>query len=111
MTDAQYAEAYGEAKAAVRDLYPVWAVAAYALAVWSGLIAAVLFLLRRRLSPTVFVFSLIAAVVCFIPVFVSAPLRSSGGSTFWVMPAIVVLLGIIEIWYARRKRADGTLKS
>lgn len=110
MTDAQYAAAYGEEMAAARSIYPVWAVAAYAVAVWGGLLAALLLLLRRRLSATVFTISLVSAIICFIPNFTSTPLREAGGSTFWLMPVIVIVIGLVEIWFARRKIADGILR-
>ena len=110
MTDAQYAEAYGEALAAARDLHPTWAVAAYAVAVWGGLLGAILLLLRRGLSVTLFTISVIAAVIGFIPSFISAPLREAAGTTFWLMPVIVVFIGLVEVWFARRSRSNGTLK-
>lgn len=109
-TDARYAELYGEAKAAARGYYPTWAIAAFAIAVWSGLLASGLLILRRGLSVPIFLVSLVAAVLCFIPVFVSTPLRESGGETFWVMPVIVVVIGFFQVWYARRKKADGILR-
>lgn len=109
-SDARYAEVYGDAMLAIRDLYPAWAIAAYALAVWGGLLAAALLLLRRRVCVPLFLVSLVAAVICFIPVFVSTPLRESGGETFWVMPVIVVVIGLFQVWYARRKKADGILR-
>lgn len=111
MSDAQYARVFGDSMAAVRDLYPSWAMAAFAIAVWGGLLAAILLLLRRRLSATVFGLSLAASVICFIPTFVSAPLREAGGATFWVMPLIVIVMGLFQLWYAWRKRVDGTLRS
>ncbi|MGJ8560895.1 MAG: hypothetical protein ACSHX3_11720 [Litorimonas sp.] len=109
-TDARYAELYGDAKAAARGYYPTWATAAFAVAVWSGLLASGFLLLRRSLSVPIFFVSLVAAILCFIPVFVSTPLRESGGETFWVMPTLVIAIGLFQVWFARRKRADGTLK-
>lgn len=110
MTDAQYAETYGEVMAAAREFYPGWATAAYALAVWGGLLAAVLLLLRRKLSSTLFIISLVSAIICFIPNFISQPLREAGGATFWLMPVIVVLIGVVEVWFTRRESAKGTLR-
>ncbi|GHA99960.1 hypothetical protein GCM10009069_23470 [Algimonas arctica] len=110
MTDAQYVVMYGEDMAAVRDLYPAWAIAAFATAVWGGLLGAILLLARRGLSATVFGLSLAASVVCFIPNFVSTPLREAGGSTFWVMPLIVVLIGCVQVWFSRRERVNGRLR-
>jgi hypothetical protein len=46
MSDEAYAEAFGADLAAVRDVYPTWGLAGYATAVWSGLLASILFTLR-----------------------------------------------------------------
>jgi len=110
MSDAQYAEQFGAEMAAVRPLYPVWAIAAFAIAVWGGLVAAVLLLLRRALSVPIFILSLIASLICFIPNFTMAPLREAAGATVWVMPLLIVVIGVVEIWFSRRERAKGTLR-
>lgn len=110
MSDAAYVEAYGAEMAAAREFYPTWATGAYAIAVWGGLVAAILFLLKKRLSVSLFVLSLLAAVICFIPNFTNETLRAAGGSTFWVMPVIVVLIGIFEVWFSRLQRAKGVLR-
>ena len=109
MSDEAYATAFGPELAAVRDVYPTWGLSAYAIAVWSGLLAAIVFLLRKRLSVTIFTVSLIAAIIGFIPTFTNSVLRDAAGSSFWVMPLIVVLIGIIEILYSRKQASAGVL--
>lgn len=109
MSDEAYATAFGAELAAVRDVYPTWGLSAYAIAVWSGLLAAIVFLLRKRLSVTIFTISLIAAIIGFIPTFTNSVLRDAAGSSFWVMPLIVVLIGIIEILYSRKQASAGVL--
>lgn len=109
-TDAQYADAYSAEMAAVRHLYPVWAMAAYAIAVWGGLLAALLLLLRRRLSVTLFTVSLVASALCFIPNFVVSDLREAGGELFWLMPAIVIVIALVQVWFSGRARAQGFLR-
>ena len=108
--DALLAMENGEAMLAGRQAYPIWATAAYATAVWGGALAAIMFLLRRRLAVILFIISLIAAVICFIPTFTNADVKAAGGSSYWVMPVIVVLLGILEILYSRKKASDGVLR-
>lgn len=107
MTDVQYAKVHGDAMAEVRHLYPAWAMAAFALVVWGGLLGAILLLLRRGLCVTFFGLSLVAAIICFIPSFISAPMREAAGTTFWVMPVTVVLLGCAQLWFARQQRQAG----
>ena len=109
MTDAELLKLSGQAALDARHAYPIWASIAYAIAVWVGLLAAILYLLRKRLSVTLFILSLSAAIICFIPNFTNATVKAGGGDSFWVMPVIVVIIGCLEIWWSRRKVADGTL--
>ncbi len=112
MSDAAMLDYYketGQLMLDARHAYPIWATAAYAIAVWGGLLAAISYLLRKKLSVTLFVVSLIAAVICFVPSFTNAAVKAGGGDSYWVMPVIVVLLGLFEIWWSRQKNAQGFL--
>lgn len=109
LSQAAYIDTYGEAMAAVRDKYPAWSVAAYAIAVWGGLLAAILYLLRKKWAAPLFVVSLIAAVISFIWGLTNAEARAASGGAAWVMPVAVFLLGCLEVWWSRKKVADGTL--
>ncbi len=112
MSDAAVLESYGEQGQTMLDArhaYPIWATAAYAIAVWGGLLAAILLLLRKALAAPLFILSLVAAIICFIPIFTNATVKASGGDTYWLMPVIVVVLGLAQVWWSRKKRADGTL--
>lgn len=99
----------GEALLASREAYPIWATAAFAIAVWGGLVGAALIIMRKKSAAPVFIISLIAAVICFIPNFIMPVVQAAGGETYWVMPVIVVVIGSIEIWWSRRKSALGYL--
>ena len=109
-SDAKYAELYGEAMLAVRDKFPVWSLYAYAIAVWGGLLAAVLYLLRKRLAVTVFVISLIAGLISFSWSIMNAEARTASGDKFWVMPMLVLVLGLIEIFWSRKMAAKGIIR-
>lgn len=108
-SDAAYAETWGEAMAAVRHKYPAWSMAAYAIAVWGGLLAAILLLLRKNLSVTLFTLSLIAAVISFIWGLTNAEAKAASGDGAWIMPVLVAALGLFEIWWARRARAQNVI--
>jgi hypothetical protein len=110
MSDEAYAEAFGADLAAVRDVYPTWGLAGYATAVWSGLLASILFILRKRISVPIYVLSLIAAIIGFFPSFTNSVLRDAAGAGFWIMPLVVVVLGLIEILYSSKQRANGILR-
>jgi len=112
MTDAALLEHYGEKGQVMLDArhaYPTWATAGYAIGVWGGLLASVLYLMRKKLAVTVFTVSLLAAAICFIPSFTNATVKAAGGNSYWVMPVIVVLLGLFEVWWSRKKVADHIL--
>ena len=109
MTDASYAETFGDAMLAVRDKYPAWSIAAYAIAVWTGLVAAVLLLFRKKLCAALFVISFIAAIISFIWGLTNEEAKAAAGGTAWVMPVLVTSLGLLEIWWSRKKASDGTL--
>ena len=107
-----YVEMYGPEMAAMRDLYPIWTKAAYALAVWSGLLAAIMLLLRRGLAVPLFIFSLISAIVSFAWGVTNADYIAAAGGTVaaLMMPIIVVAAGIFEVFYSRRARSKGYLR-
>ena len=113
MSDAALLEYYGENGQAMLDArhaYPIWATACYALAVWVGLLASILYLMRKKLALPLFIISLITAIICFIPSFTNAAVKASGGDSYWVMPVIVVLLGVFEAWWTRKKAAEAYLR-
>ena len=109
MSDAAYVEAYGQAMTDVRGTYPAWSMAGYAIGVWGGLVAAILFLLRKKLALPLFILSVIGAFVSFIWGFTNADYKAAAGSSFWVMPVIVLAIGAFEIWVTRKKIAKGIL--
>ena len=113
MSDAALLDYYkenGQVMLEARHAYPAWATAGYAIAVWGGLLASVLYLMRKKLATTLFVVSLIAAIICFIPSFTNPAVKAGGGDAFWVMPVIVIVLGLFEVWWSRKKVADRSLR-
>lgn len=86
------------------EAMPVWAVSAYAVGVWASLLGSVLLLLRSRHAGTVFLLSLIGAVVSFGYQFSVGMVPS---------PALPVMIAgiVIFLWgYAQRSAAQGILK-
>lgn len=110
MDDAAYAERYGEGVAALRDAVPTWSVAGYAVAVWGGLLASVVFLLRRRLAGPLFVVSLVGAVLGFLPLVLVDGMLDAMGTADLAMPFVVLVASVVEIVASRRYAANGTLR-
>lgn len=110
MTDEAVLKRGGQVMLDASHAYPIWAAAAYAVAVWGGLLATILFLLRRKLSIILFCVSLISAFICFIPIFTYSIMKEAYGSSFWVMPLIVVVIGIFEVFFSSKQSAKGILR-
>jgi len=88
---------------------PAWAHSAYAIAVNAGVLGVIFLLLRKAWAMPMFVISLVGAVLQFA----DAYLLRNGLELFdriWlVIPTLVILICIFEIWYSRRATARGWL--
>lgn len=110
MTDEAYTEAYNAASTVVRDKYPFWSMAGYAIGVGGGLLGAIMFLLRKKIALPIFIISLLGAIISFAWPLTNAEAKAAYGPYFWVMPVIVFAMGAIEIWVSKRKIAKGILR-
>ena len=73
---------------------------AYAIAVLSGLLGALLLLARKALARPVFILSLVAVVIQFGWVFGPYGALTKLGASAAAFPAFIVILGVAEIWFA-----------
>jgi hypothetical protein len=88
---------------------PVWMLVAYGVAVVTGILGAVLLLLKRRLSEALLGVSLLAAIVQFSALVVVADLRNLVAADDLFVPT-VILLACYGIWQlARTARKRGWL--
>lgn len=89
---------------------PAWATAAFALAVFTGLIGSIGLLLRKKWARPLFIVSLITAVAQFIHwLFISNAVEAFGPSTY-TMPIIVVIIGLYLIFFSKQGIQKGWLK-
>ena len=89
---------------------PAWATAAFAIAVFSGTLASIGLLLRKKWAHPLFIISLIAAVAQFIHwLFISNAVEAFGPSTYG-MPVMVILVGIFFIFFAKKGIEKSWLK-
>jgi hypothetical protein len=97
---------------AMLDALPPWNTALFAIAVFVGLAAAITFLMRKNISVNLFVISFLAGAICQIywvfgtdamTVFSDQPMNP------YIMPALVVVLGIFFVWYSKKEKAAGVL--
>lgn len=94
---------------ALVEARPVWQVAAYAIAVWVGLVGTLLLLLRRKLAEPLLLVSLIAAVVTFLPYAIVPGVRDLITTNDIAAAVIVILLTGTIYSFARHSRQRGWL--
>ena len=88
---------------------PAWAHSAYAIAVNAGVLGVIFLLLKKAWALPMFVISLVGAILQFV----DAYLLRNGLELFervWlIIPGLVILICIFEIWYTMRARERGWL--
>jgi hypothetical protein len=89
---------------------PIWQVGAYAIAVWVGLLGALLLLIRRKAATPLLFVSLVAAFFTFLP-YATVPAIRDNITTNDIAFAIAILLITGSIWsFARHSRQRGWLR-
>ena len=92
------------------DARPIWMIAAYAIAVWVGLVGAIALLMRKKVAEPLLLVSLVAAAITFLP-YAVVPAVSGLVTTNDIAVAIGVLLITGTIWsFARHSRQRGWLR-
>jgi hypothetical protein len=94
---------------AAYEAEPAWLTAAYAVAVWFGLIGALLLVMRRRVAERVLLGSLIATVIWVAGLLLVAPVRESMSTNDFVVVIAVAALTWTIYWFARHSRQRGWL--
>ena len=102
MTDEALAMLPEEQQQLYTDV-PSWAMAAFAIAVWFGILGSILLLLRKRWAKPVFMISLVYTL------FVSKNIEVYGPGGY-VMPVLVLIIGIFLVWYSKDADTKGILK-
>jgi hypothetical protein len=99
-TEEQLAYFYG---------FPAWVVAAWAIAVWGGLLASIALLLRKSWAVWLFALSLIgltASTVYTLGLSEGREMMGTGGAIF---SGVIWLVAIFLLWYARDQAKKGVL--
>ena len=83
---------------ALWDAAPSWMIAAYAVAVWVGLIGAILLVMRRRLAEKLLLVSFLAVIVQFSALLLVPELRNLTTSDALFLPFVIVVACYV-IWH------------
>jgi hypothetical protein len=92
------------------ETMPVWVVAAYAVAVWVGLLGAIALLMRRQWARPLFIVSLIAVLIQFGWSFLIAGAAEKIGPSAYGLPAAIIVIGIALVWFSGMAARRGWLK-
>ncbi len=88
---------------------PSYHYAVFALGVWSGLLGAVLLLLRKDWAIPVFIFSVVMTIVSFVFDVIGGNLSGLGASYMGIM-TFTLIFSLFEAWYSKRMKALGILQ-
>jgi hypothetical protein len=90
--------------------FPVWVVAAWGVAVWGGVLGSLALLLRKRQAFHLFLASSICMVLIYLHNYVLADgLKLMGGASALIFSAVIFVIGLLLLVYARAMRRKGVL--
>ena len=95
---------------ALWDAAPTWMIAAYAVAVWVGLVGAILLVMRRRLAEKLLLVSLIAVLVQFSALLLVPELRNLTTSDALFLPFVIIVACYVIWHFAFTARRAGWLR-
>ncbi|MEL6256302.1 MAG: hypothetical protein AAFR87_30135 [Bacteroidota bacterium] len=98
-----------EAERLLIENRPTWVTAAFAIAVWTGVLGSLFLLVRKAWATPIFMVSLGAALIqTFYNFFLTNAIETtgSGGIGFALT---IILMGFGLVWFSRKSQADGLI--
>lgn len=90
--------------------FPSWMVAAWAIAVWGGLLGSIALVLRRRWAVWLFALSLVGLALSTLFNFVLSDGAAIMGTGAGIFTVVIWIVTIALLLYARRQAANGLLR-
>lgn len=98
-----------EAERALYDNVPAWATAAFAIAVFGGLLGSLMLIIKKKIAKIFFVLSLIGIVVqMFYNFFLSNTIEVYGPGGM-IMPIMIIIIGVYLIMFTKKATVNGWL--
>lgn len=94
----------------VYEAQPLWVTAAYAIAVWAGLLGTALLVFRRKLAQPLLLISLIAVLAWLAGLLLVPALRESITANSLAVAIIVAVITWTIFWFARHSSQRGWLR-
>ncbi len=89
--------------------FPTWLIGLWALAVWGGLIGALLLLLRKGLAATVLLLSFLAMTLTAVHNFGFANGAEIMGTTGTIFTVVIFGISLALVFYSRALKSRGVL--
>ena len=99
-----------EAERAMYNDIPAWATAAFAFAVFGGLLGALAMLLRKKWATPLFIISLLGILAQMTYSFFVSDVMAEADVTKMVMPLLIVVIGIFLVYYSKGAAKNGWLR-
>ena len=107
MTDEVKAALPADQQALLENI-PAWATAAFAIAVWGGVLGCLALLLRKKWARPVLVISLLGILVQMsYSFFMSNALEVYGTGQGMVMPLLIIVIGVVLVLFAKSTQNKG----
>lgn len=90
--------------------FPMWATAAWAIAVWGSLAGTILILMRKKIAAPVLLVSWIAMIISTINTIISGGFAIMGGAGVIAFTAAIFVIAGALWYYARTMAARGVLR-
>lgn len=103
ITDEMIAQLPKEQQAEFLTEYPAWVTGAFATAVFAGVLASLLLLLKKKVAYPLFIISAVAAIAQHVYLFMNVEMNSL------VMPILVVVVCIFLVWYSKKCISEGIM--
>lgn len=103
-------EALAAMPAEQRALYestPAWVNGAFAVAVFGGALGSAMLLMKKRLALPLLLLSLLGLVVQMGYTYLMTPAFRVYGPSGAILPAMLVLIALFLVWFARRSLVRG----
>lgn len=101
------AEAVSQLPEDQRTLYenrPVWVTAAFAIAVWAGLLGSIALVLRKKWAISAFIISLIGVLAQNLYQFFLSNTFEVMGTAAVALPIMVIIISVLLIVYSKKAR-------
>ncbi|MFX0557027.1 hypothetical protein ACOCEA_09515 [Maribacter sp. CXY002] len=95
-------EAMSQAERALYESQPAWVTAAFAIAVWAGLLGCILLLIRKKLAKTVFVISLLGVLAQTTYNFFLSNTFEVYGTGAMAMPIMILVVSVLLVLFSNR---------